>query len=410
MTKDVGLAALVVNYNSGAFAVSCVGSLLAEWDREGRPRERLQVVVVDNASPTDQTGALERLDGLGTRVVRTAENLGYARGMNLAYRATSGAPGDVVAVLNPDLFFLPGSLDTMIEYLLAHPECGAIDPRASVDPRGIIRLPRNLLPTPLDHFRCVLAHLNPACCRAYSRRRLRVVLPYWQVTGPVESDMLSGCCVLMRREVVEGLGRPMDDRYPLYYEDTDLFRTLTGRGLRLVHHGGARILHHWSRSAGVGGQFMGEPLRRYRLSQRAYFEKFYGRGGRLLVDAMNRVESWWPEAKSYRPMHAMEDLGVHAEPVTIPLRRRTSYVLELSMAPTFIVAGGIFGGGDRFTYPADTWAWLFQGEYFMRGFDLDTGEFLGAWRFVKPTPGRESPFTVEELAAYENLHSGEPAE
>ena len=396
-TADVGLAALVVNYNSGAFALSCVESLLAEWEREGRPRAKLQLVVVDNASPVDQSAALAQIEARGVTVIKSDENLGYAGGMNLAYAATTGAPGDMVAILNPDLFFLPGSIGTMLEYLATHPECGALDPRASMDPGGIIRLPRNLLPTLGDHFAGVLAHLSPARCRAYSRRRFRATLPYWRVTGPVESDMLSGCCVFLRREVVDEVGGPMDDRYPLYYEDTDLFRTLAKHGYQLIHHGGARIVHHWSRSAGVGGQFMGEPLRRYRVSQRAYFEKFYGRLGRLFVDGLTRMERWWPDAKSYRPMHEMADLGVHEEPVTVPLPHSGPFVLELAMAPTFIVAGGIFGEGDRFTFPADTWGWLFQAEYFMRGFDLDTMEFLGAWKFTKSVPGRETPFTVQEL-------------
>ena len=50
--------------------------------------------------------------------------------------------------------------------------------------------------------------------------------------------------------------------------------------------------------------------------------------------------------------------------------------------------------------PAETWPWLFQAPYFMRGFDLDTGEFLGAWEYWKTTPGRETPFTLEEMSEY----------
>ncbi len=400
MKTDAGFAALVVNYNSGDFAVSCVRSLLAEWERENRERDALQIVVVDNASPNDQTEALERIEALGAKVVRSADNGGYAAGMNLAYAETSGAPGDVVGILNPDIFFLPGSIGALLDYLSEHPECGAVDPRASMDPLGEINLPRNMLPTLGEHLGAVLAHMSPARCRSYSRRRFRSTLPYWNVTGPTETDMLSGCCVLLRREVADELPSPMDDRFPLYYEDTDLFRGLTKRGYRLIHHGGARILHHWSRSAGVGQQFSGEPMRRYRISQRRYFEKYYGTLGRLFVNGLNRIERWWPEERSYRAMHDMDHLGHHEGPVTVPLPRACRFVLELAMAPTFIVAGGIFGEGDSWTFPEETWPWLFQAEYFVRGFDLDTGEFLGAWQFGKSSEGREEPFRVEELAQY----------
>jgi GT2 family glycosyltransferase len=390
----------VVNYNSGAFAISCVESLLADWEREGRARDDLQIVVVDNASPADQTEALARIEGLGAKVVRSETNGGYAAGMNLAYAESTGGPRDVVGILNPDLFFLPGSIGVLLDYLAEHPECGACDPRASMDPLGTINLPRNLLPTIGDHFGAVLAHMFPSRCRAYSRRRYRANLPYWNVTGPTETDMLSGCCVLLRREVAEQMPDLMDGRFPLYYEDTDLFRTVRKRGYRLIHHGGARILHHWSRSAGVGGQFQDEPLRRYRISQRRYFEKWYGKAGRMAVDVLNKIEEAWPDARSHRPMHEMTHLGHFAEPATIPLPHACRFVLELTMAPTFVVAGGIFGEGDSWTFPAETWPWLFQADYFLRGFDLGTGEFLGAWQLAKTVEGRETPFRVEELAEY----------
>jgi len=285
----------------------------------------------------------------------------------------------------------------MIDYLLEHPECGALDPKATIEPGGVIHLPRNLLPTIGDHLGCILSHMSPARCRAYTKRRFRANLPYWKVDGPVESDMLSGCCVFLRREVVEEQGRPMDDRYPLYYEDTDLFRTLRKRGYQLIHHGGARILHHWSRSAGVGGQFMGEPLRRYRISQEAYYRKFYGVLGAKTIQLMNRLEAKWPEAKSHRPMHEMADLGAHAEPLTIPMPREAEFVLELAMAPTFLLAAGIFGNGNQFTFPADAWQWLFQAQYFIRAIDLANGNLLGAWTFAKTTPGRDTPYSVEEM-------------
>ena len=48
------LAALLVNYNSGQYAERCAASLVDEWAALGRDRADLELVVVDNASPTDQ--------------------------------------------------------------------------------------------------------------------------------------------------------------------------------------------------------------------------------------------------------------------------------------------------------------------------------------------------------------------
>src|SRR5262247_1302326 len=115
---DVGLAALIVNYNTGSYAECCVESLLHEWAREGRAREKLTLVLVDNASPLPQEEYLKRIEALGVTVIRSPENLGYARGMNLCYAHTRGTSGDVVAILNPDLHFLRGTVGMLMDYVL----------------------------------------------------------------------------------------------------------------------------------------------------------------------------------------------------------------------------------------------------------------------------------------------------
>jgi len=400
LKHDVGLAALVVNYNTGTYALCCIESLIGDWERAGRSRDRLQIVCVDSGSPQDQEPFLRQIEALGVDVVRSAENIGYARGINLAYERTRGAPGDVVAILNPDIHFLPGSTSGLIDYVLDHPECGCVDPATCIDPLGVFNLPRNLLPTPAEHWRVTLAQMHPALCRRYARYRLERNLEWWRSPEPVATDMLSGCCLFMRRAVVEELGRPMDPRYPLYFEDTDLFRTLSARGYTVVHHTGVRILHHWSRSAMVGGADDDEPTRRHEIGRQAYYEKFYGPLGRFSYELINRIVRRWPRHWLGRAMMPLEDLGVFEEPVEIPLPRSCRYLLEIAVHPTFIICGGIFGEGDRWVCPPEAWEWLFKLEYYVRGVDLDTRRPLGGWRFTKPHPGRELAMRPSELDAY----------
>lgn len=398
--RGTRLSALVVNYESGAFCVRCVESLAACWALDGRAPEDLEVVVVDNASPSDQETWLRAVEELGATVVRHTRNDGYAAGMNLALARTSGGPDDVVAVLNPDLFFPPGSLAPLLDYLAAHPECGAVGPRAFIDPGGVLHLPRNTLPTVADAVRVLFAQASPALCRAYSRRRTRLALPWWTAPEPFVAEMLSGCCMLLRRGAVDRLPALMDERYPLYFEDTDLCRELQRRGLEVVFHPGSEIVHHWSRSAGPTVGAAGEPMRRHLVARAAYFEKFHGKLGRAAVDAVAWASKRWPAARSFRPMHEIVDLGDFAGPAEIPLPRRCSYLMELTMAPSWVLAVGIFDEGDRWVCPAGAWEWFFQGQYYMRALDLATHEVLGAWSFRKVTPGRDTPLELRDFPEY----------
>lgn len=391
------LSALIVNYNSGAFAVRCVESLVDEWTREGRDPARLEVVLIDNASPEDQGEHLARVEAAGARVIRHSENLGYAGGMNRCLAETSGGPEDVVAILNPDLFFLAGNVKTLMDYLAEQPECGVVAPRATIDPDALLNLPKNPLPTLFEEVRVLAAQVSPALCRAYSRRRLRHALPWWVSDEPLLTDMLSGCCLFLRREVVARLPALMDTRYPLYYEDTDLFRSLDELGLTVVQHTGTTILHHWSRSSGFGETFLGEPMRRYQISRREYFSKFYGPLGWRLVRVLDWLARSWPAKLSHRAMHPLDLLGDVADPPELCFPRACRYVLEVALRPNWQLAVGILGEGDRWQCPRRVWDWFFNVEYFVRAVEVDSGELLGAWAFRKTLPGRIEPLCSEEV-------------
>lgn len=397
--RDVRVAALVVNYNTGSYAECCIESLLHEWKREGRAREQLEIVLVDNDSPAPQEPYLTRIEALGVKVIRSPENLGYARGMNLCYQHTSGAPGDVVAVLNPDLHFLPGALGTMIDYVLDHPDVGVIDPATSVDPLGVFNLPRNLLPTPFEQARVTFANMHPVFSRMYSRYRLRRAMVWWTSREPVETDMLSGCCLFLRREVVERMGRVMDPRYPLYFEDTDLFRTVNALGLKVVHHTRARILHHWSRSAKIGGAPDDGPTQRFEVSREAYYKKFYGPIGRGLYAGMNAIGRRWPRHWIGRAIQPMTPLGELHQPFAFELPRPARFLIEMSVHPAFVICSGTFGEGQRWSCPPEAWEWFFPLQYYARVIDLDTGAVLAAYSFRKSDACRDEAMRPREIEA-----------
>jgi GT2 family glycosyltransferase len=396
---DVGLAALIVNYNTGSYAECCVESLLREWQREGRAREKLDIVLVDNASPDPQEPHLTRIEALGVKVIRAQENLGYARGINLCYGETRGAPGDVVAILNPDLHFLPGTVGMLLDYVLDNPDVGVVDPATSVDPLGVVNLPPNLMPTPIEHVRITLANMHPFFARAYCRHRLKKCLLWWTATEPIETDMLSGCCLFMRRALVLELGRVMDPRYPLYFEDTDLFLTLRKKGYKVVHHTRARILHHWSRSAKVGGQPEDQATQRYEVSRELFFRKFYGPLGRSIYRGMNAVGRRWPRHWIGRAVQPLVSLGGLHAPPEIALPRACRHLVELSVHPSFAICSGSFGQGERWVCPPEAWEWFFPLDYYARVLDLDTLEVLGAYHFKKLDACRLEAMRAGEIEA-----------
>ena len=397
MKHDVGLTALIVNYNTGSYAKSCVESLQREWAREGRDPAKLKIHLIDNASPQPQEEWLVQIEALGVDVLRSEDNCGYAEGLNRLYARSQGEPGDVVAFLNPDLHFLPGTIGTLMDYVKDHPECGVVDANACIDALGTFHLPRNLLPTPIEHWRMLLTHLHPFFGKLYSKYRLKKGLVWWTSKEPVITDMLSGCCLFLRREVVDEMGRPMDPAYPLYFEDTDLFRTLNKMGYTVVHHTQAPILHHWSRSALIGNPIDDEPTKKAEISKGIYYRKFYGPLSRAFMRIIDLVAYKWPKDKIGRPTEDLVDLGEWEKPLRIELPRKCRYLIEFAIQPNFVICCGAFGEGDVWESPESSWEWLFPIRYFARAIDLDTMEVIGAWSFVRAGMGRQHAMTYDEV-------------
>jgi len=220
----------VVTWNSAGRVAECLDSL-----RE--PGVRVETVVVDNAS-ADGTLAVVRSASPGARVIETGSNLGFAAAANRGIRAGTGA---FVLLLNPDARLLPGSLARLREALAGRPGGWAAGP-AILDGRGRprrtdLRFPR---------FRDLLAQalfldrLFPPG-RPAGRGRRGGGGP----GDPVRVDWLPGCCVLLRRSALDRAGL-LDERYFLYFEETDWFRRVAAAGgaaywcpeAEAVHHGG----------------------------------------------------------------------------------------------------------------------------------------------------------------------------
>ncbi|MEX0663512.1 MAG: glycosyltransferase [Acidimicrobiia bacterium] len=114
--------AVVVNYEGGDLTLACLRGLRAtEW-----PTDRLDVVLVDNASRDGVADAVER-ELPEVRVIRGTKNLGFAGGCNLGLADLGGTA--YVAFVNNDATVDPGWLRPLVDALEADPSLGAACPK-----------------------------------------------------------------------------------------------------------------------------------------------------------------------------------------------------------------------------------------------------------------------------------------
>ncbi len=376
MKPDV--SAVIVNFQSAHFTLGAVESLLAErFMVDGRPGT-IEVVVVDNASRGEDVTQLLPLVSANVDLVRNTENVGYALANNQGFRVCSGRWHLVV---NPDVRIIPGCVSRLIEVLESTPGAGIVGPLATMDEEGLVLLPPNELPDPYRETLQQLARMSAGAATFNARRRAAFAHRYWTATRPVDVEMLSGGCFLGRRSDFLDLGL-FDGAYPLYYEDTDLFRRFRERGMRLIHVPDARVAHFFSRSAITR---MKAAMYRHDVSLKRYFTRWFGAPGlrvqevaRSRADAMKRDHlSPWP----------MTDVGPTLEPPVLRVPPCEGAYVEVAGNPQFTLAVGLFPSSPGpYPIPRSFFDQLGPNRYWMRTVDPRTFDTVDAWCVTKGAP------------------------
>lgn len=270
------------------------------------------ITIVDNDS---QDGSFEAMTEATrgwprVRVLQSGRNGGYGAGNNHGIRAglPDGSKADFVYVLNSDAFPAPDAIRALLDYLEAHPDVGFAGSH--------IHGPDGEPHTTAFRFPSVASEFEGAAQTGPISRLLRssiVALPMPGRTTRV--DWLAGASVLMRRAVLDEIG-VFDERFFLYFEETDLCRRAAKAGWPTVYVVESRVMHIGSVSTGM------KEWRRvpgyWFDSRKLYFEKNHGRVYALAATlahvaglAIHRLRMAVQRRKPRTPPYFLRDLVKH---------------------------------------------------------------------------------------------------
>ena len=253
MNRPVVLSIVVTSWNTAGLLRTLLLSL-----RQFPPRSGHEIIVVDNGSEDDTAGMLRR-EFPDVRLVRNSINRGYAAANNQGFACARGA---YVLLLGSDTVVLDDSISTMIGYLDAHEEAGAVTCRLLNADRSP-QLSCRRLPTLGD---ALLTYLS----LEHLARRYTIAGFDFSATQEVEQPAAS--CLMIRRSVIgpEGL---FDEAFSILYNDVDLCSRVIGAGWKIVYLGNAEILHLGGRSTCQAGP---ELRREMYLNIFRYYRGRYG--------------------------------------------------------------------------------------------------------------------------------------
>lgn len=222
--------------------------------------------VIDNVS---NDGSLEMLaaDFIQVEVIVNQVRLGFGANHNqvLGPLIKNGS-ARYALILNDDTVLRPDSVRLMVQMMDRRPDLGAVVPTV-VD--GQERRAANRI-----------AYPDVRSCLHFDRTG--------RTEGPDEEHgWLQGCCLLVRTAALEKVGL-FDERFFLFYEDTDLSRRLVSAGWSLGVCREATVVHHGHASVFKPEMFEITPRQGLR-SRYLYFSKYEGPRRAFLISATGRA-------------------------------------------------------------------------------------------------------------------------
>lgn len=258
------ISVLIVSWNARDYLRDCLNSI-----HQTGASVVQEVIVVDNAS-TDGSPEMVAEQFPGVILIKSSENLGFARANNLGIKRASGA---YLALVNSDVIVHPNCLQQLAAVFDHQQDVGLAGPKI-LGRDGNLQLTCGLLPTVwntiCEFFLLYRVFPNSSWFAGFQMRSQKLVL-----NGMTET--LSGCFLLARRAAVDKVGG-LDEGFFFYAEDIDWCKRFWDAGWKLMFVPDAVATHFG------GGSSANAPLRYCVEILRAnliYWKKHHGNFGRF---------------------------------------------------------------------------------------------------------------------------------
>jgi GT2 family glycosyltransferase len=253
MESKKKVAVIIINWNGWKDTLDCLSSL----KKISTAYAEISVIVVDNGS-TNESVPVIRKKFPSVTVLETGKNLGFTGGNNAGIRYAMSHGSDFVWLLNNDTVVDPGVLSFVSTF---------DDPSVGIAGSKIYFVPGR----EFHHDRYKEDERGKVIWYAggkidwnnmYASHRGVDEVDRGQYDKITETPFVTGCSMIIRREVIAKIGL-LDDRYYLYLEDLDYCLRAVRAGYKLLYVPSSVL---WHVNAGSSSR-PGNPLHEYYLTR-----------------------------------------------------------------------------------------------------------------------------------------------
>jgi len=253
MESKKKVSVIIVNWNGFKDTLVCLASLA----KINKKYADLTVIVVDNGSTNESVREIRQKFPAVT-LLETGKNLGFTGGNNFGMHYALAHGADFVWLLNNDTFVDPNVLSFVSVFK---------DPKVGIAGSKIYFAPEHEFHH--DRYKAqergnVLWYAGGIVdwANVYASHRGVDEVDRGQYDATSETPFITGCSLMIRKEVIEKIGM-LDDRYYLYLEDLDFCLRAKEAGYKLMYVPSSVL---WHVNAGSSAR-PGNPLHEYYLTR-----------------------------------------------------------------------------------------------------------------------------------------------
>lgn len=250
---------VILHYQSSENTLDCLKSITADLTN----KKDVVFFIIDSGRTFTIPGSLKTIENL--HLIRTNENTGYALGMNLGIKKGLEIGCEYIILLNNDIISPPNLVSKLVSFATNHQDMGAVSPKIYFA-KGHEFHKERYKKSEIGH---VLWYAGGKIDwqNVYVSHRGVDEVDHGQYQKTQETDFVTGCCMLIKREVIEKVGL-FDEKYFLYFEDVDYSVRIKRQGYHLSYY---PDVHLWHKNASSSGGAGGKTSIYYQNRNRFYF-------------------------------------------------------------------------------------------------------------------------------------------
>ncbi|MDO8241122.1 MAG: glycosyltransferase family 2 protein [Candidatus Moranbacteria bacterium] len=261
------LSIIVTHYKNPELLKTCLESITQNVSLSNYE------IIVSDSETEERTETMMKEYFPEIKFLPAKENVGFSLTVN---NGLAIAKGKYILILNGDIIVKKDSVENLLDYIKNNPDVGIAGPQllnfneTSQPSTFRFYTPLTIVyrRTPLGKLSFAKKHLDKFLMKDFDHQSVK------------EVDWIMGSALMTSRVAVEKVGL-MDDRFKLYFEDTDWCRRFWEQGLKVIYFPGSQMFHYHGR--GSAGKSVIQSLLSNRLtwihiaSAIKYFLKYSGK-------------------------------------------------------------------------------------------------------------------------------------